>query len=637
MMPSPPQATADKLHTALGLHQQGHLDQAEALYQEVLQTQPQHADAAQLLGTIALQRKDFALGCALFDKALVFDPHHLQAHINRGHALRHLNRHADALQSFSKALELQPANAEAHNGCGTTLKHLDRHGEALESYRQAVKCRPDFIEAHINIGSALRTLKHYAEAVACYEQVLKIRPDLASAHSNLGNVLLDMKRTKEAMHSYERALALNPNDAKTHNNMGTALLAAEQTEDALTSIERALSIDPSFASAHNQKGQVLMRMHRFEEAVQSFDMAIQLRPMNVATYIHRGDAFFNSIRDEDALESFAQALTLDPDSIDAQCSQALCRLRQGDFERGWQQYHYRLQAESLAASIPRHEKPLWLGKESPDGKTLLVQPEQGFGDVIQFCRYVPLLAARGVQVVLPVHPSLKALLSTLNGVSALVVAGNTLPAFDLYTPMMSLPLAFGTKLNSVPSETPYLFANHAKAKHWQQANLAARPQATRRIGLAWSGNAQHHNDAIRSIPFEQFAAIVARAAGANCDFVCLHNEFRSDAEKQACLDLGIRTVSEDLKDFSDTAALIESLDLVITVDTSVAHLTGALGKPVWILLQHSPDFRWLLDRSDSPWYPTARLFRQHSFGQWDSVIAEVQSALAADLPSLSNV
>ncbi|OGQ97933.1 MAG: hypothetical protein A2505_09135 [Deltaproteobacteria bacterium RIFOXYD12_FULL_55_16] len=503
--------------TAFALHQQGALDQAEKLYQEILHSQPQHLDALQLLARVALQQKKFTLAIELFDRALKINPHDPSAFCNRGIALLELKRYDEALESYDRTLRLNPDDADAFYSRGNALLALKRHEDALESY----------------------------------DQVLKIKPDYPGALNNSGNALLALGRPEEALESYGRALKFKLDCAGLLHNCGKALLALN--------------------------------------------------------------------RHAEALDNYAHALRLKPDYADAHWNESLCRLLLGDFALGWQKHEWRLKSPQVDAS-KNFQQPLWLGEAPLAGKTLLLHAEQGLGDTLQFCRYAPLAAAQGARVVLAVPSALKVLCQTLADVDTLLAIGDPLPPFDFHAPLMSLPLAFGTRLDSIPAEVPYLHADSEKTAAW---NILLGPRDKPRVGLAWSGRPTHKNDHNRSLPFALLAGLLEYPA----EFICLQKEFHHEDEALARQHSRMRIFSEQLQDFADTAALIETLDLVITIDTSVAHLAGALGKPVWILLPFAPDWRWLLDRGDSPWYPSARLFRQQQLGQWAPVLAEVRRAL----------
>ena len=472
---------------------------------------------------------------------------------------------------------------------GLKFNALNQHQKALDSFDLAIQVQPDFFEAHSNRGAMLAVLGRHDDAIESYRKAIAIRPDFADAHCNLGSALTQLHRYEEALASLDHALALRPDYPDVLYNRGNALKPLQRYEEALASYDRAIALQPNHADAHNNRGQVLRELERYEEALASYDRALALRPRHVM----------------------------------AHCNAAALRLLTGDFERGWTHYEWRWLKKSVIPTQRNFSQPAWNGRDPIAGATILIHSEQGLGDTIQFCRYVPLVAARGAQVIFEVQKPLQALMASLGGVAQVAPKGDPLPAFDLHCPLVSLPLAFGTRLETIPSTIRYLSAPAEHVTRWQ-SRLEGKSHP--RIGLVWSGNRGHERDRERSIGLRAFVPLLD-AFGADATFVSLQKDIRPEdaavlKERTAILDFGNAIV-----DFSDTAALISQLDLVISVDTSVAHLAGALGKPVWILLTYFPDWRWLLGRDDSPWYPTARLFRQDKSRTWDGVIARANQAL----------
>ena len=351
---------------------------------------------------------------------------------------------------------------------------------------------------------------------------------------------------------------------------------------------------------------------------------LALRPDHAEAYYNRGIALQSMLRLPEALESYRRAVALRPDYALAHWNESLCRLLMGDFEGGWREYEWRREVREFAPQYHDFPRPLWLGEQEVAGRTILLHAEQGFGDTLQFCRYASLLAARGARVILEVQPPLKSLLTRLSGPAMVLAQGEPLPEFDLHCPLMSLPLACGTTLDTVPAAERYLTADPERvAACSARLGNTARP----RVGLVWSGNPAHGNDYARSIALVD---LLGSLDGAGVTFVSLQKDVRSHDRATLAARADILHCGEELRDFDDTAAWIEAMDLVISVDTSVAHLAGALGKPVWVLLPYAPDWRWLLEREDSPWYPTARLFRQPRSGDWDGVLLAVACALTQE-------
>ena len=458
------------------------------------------------------------------------------------------------------------------------------------------------------------------EAEQLCEQIVAAKSDFFDALYLLAIVQMRLGKNDAALANFDRALNLRPDSAQAHFNRGNVLPKLKRHDEAVASFDRAIDLRPDFAMAYSNRGNVLQTLKRYEEAVANYDRAVGLQPGYAVAHFNRGNALQQLKRFEEAVASYDRALALRADFAEARLNQSLSRLVIADFGHGWQGYEWRRKVESPGNIWRNFTQPQWFGHENISGKTILLPAEQGFGDTIQFCRYVPLVAARGARVVLEVLTPLAELMTTLAGASQIVCKGDPLPDYDIHCPLLSLPLAFGTRLETIPSAVPYLRASPQSVAEWD-ARLG--PKTRPRIGLAWSGEPTHPNDQNRSIPLNALLSLL----DIDATFVSLQKDVRpSDATVlQARSDL--RHFGDALKNFSDTAALVSNLDLVISIDSSVAHLAGALAKPVWVLLTFIPDWRWLLDRTDNPWYPTARLFRQDDTRAWDNVIVRIRAAL----------
>ena len=430
-----------------------------------------------------------------------------------------------------------------------------------------------------NLGLALHAAGRFEEAVTSHRSALSIAPDHPEILYNLANACLELGRIDEALANYDSVLAKNPSHAGALVNRGNTLLRFNRPADALASYDRALAALPGHPQILTNRGHALRRLDRPSEALADFEAAVAAAPQ------------------------FAEA----------HFEAAMTRLTLGDFDAGWKAYEWRWKTASFAGRRRQLRAPLWLGDSPVAGKTILLHAEQGLGDTIQFIRYAPLLASRGAKVVCEVQPELQSLLSRLDGID-IVAQGERLPSFDLHCPLLSLPLAFATRPETIPAFVPYLTAPVERLAHWRDR----LPQGSPRVGFVWSGSSSHNNDLNRSIPLARFARLFEDPP-VRC--FSLQTELR-DADCEALRDLpNLVHLGGELGDFADTAAAISSLDAVVSVDTAVAHLAGALGKPVMILLPHAADFRWMRSRDDCPWYPTAKLIRQPAFGDWDSVIA----------------
>jgi len=580
------------MQRALALHRQGNLADAERICVTVLQRQPTHVLALHLAGVIALQTGRLDRGIALLGQVVQLAPEAAEAHRDFGGGLLAANRFEAALASFDKAIALKPDLAEALYNRGLTLAHLRRYKEALADYDKAIALHPEQAILHTSRAATLNYLRRYGEALAAYDAAIALLPNYAEAHSNRGLVLSNLLRYEDALASCDRAIALRPDYADAHADLGLVLSRLQRHSEALASYDRAIALNPNLAKAHADRGVVLADLHRHAEALASMDRAIAVSPGHADAHRYLG----------------------------------LCALALGDYERGWLLYERR-QHRANPLGKPASEPPPWLGEASIAGKTLFIHWEQGLGDTIQFCRYAKLAVARGARVAMSVQAPLRRLLTTLEAGIAIIGEHDVPSSFDYHCPMLSLPLAFDTKLESIPDLTPYLSADPAAVAMWRN-RLAGLPGL--RVGLCWAGNARsdhpsaHATDLRRSITLANYAPL---AAIGGASFVSLQKGEPASQAATPPPGLSLHDWTNELVDFADTAALIEALDLVITVDTSVAHLAGALGKPVWILSRYDACWRWLIDRNDSPWYSTARLWHQPAPGDWDSIITRVAAAL----------
>jgi len=595
-----PAAIGAKLAEALLLHTQGHLPRARQIYQEILLAEPQHFDALHLLGVAAAASGEFARAVDLIGQAIRQNPGSYLAHYNRGAALLDSGQWQAAVISFDRAIALKGDYAEAHYNRGKALKELERWEDALASTDRAISLAPAHYDAHLNRGIVLAQLRRLDEAVASFDTAIRLKNDFAAAHWNRANVLCSQRHWEAALAGYDRAIALQADYAEAYSNRAVALYEMQRLDESLESCERAIGLNPQYVEAHCNRGTVLMAKRQVVDALSSYD----------------------------------RALEIDPAWAPGHASRALALLLAGDYERGWAEHEWRWKDPTrwLTRESRNFPQPKWLGNFPLSGKTIFLHGEQGFGDTIQFCRYVPLMAQLGARVILEAPGPLAPLLERLSGVSQLVVEGEAPPAFDTFCPLLSLPLAFKTTLSSLPTQVPYLAAAEDRRRLWRD-KLGERVRP--RIGLVWSGGFRAARPELwsvnerRNVALAQFAAL----AELDADFYSLQKGEPAESEFAELLARGwdgpkIANLAGEVRDFADSAAFIEQLDLVISVDTAVAHLAGALAKPVWILNRLDGCWRWLLDRDDSPWYPTARLYRQEQPGDWDSVMRKVAHDLA---------
>jgi tetratricopeptide (TPR) repeat protein len=584
--------TPAALH-ALGLqHMQAgrHLD-AQLCCQQALAIDPLHVDSLQLMGLLCLQTRQYDHAIEWIARANRQDPK-AQHLVSLGIALNQQGLHGEAFKAFDVAIRITPGDAEAWLHHAEALANLQRPADAVTSYREVLKLNPHHVDAAFRSALLLRSLNRGEEALHHLDLCDRLVPNNSAVLEQRGLVLHDLKRFEEALDANLRAYPHKPASPEICNNIGAALLKLRRYEEALPWFDRALALLPGSFAVLMSKATILARLLRLDEAIAVCAQAKAIAPGNA---------------DPDFLLSELQLLT-------------------GDFEAGWAGREARWRTRTTLG-YPKLTQPMWLGDGPIEGKTILVFADEGLGDTIQFARYIPMLAARGARVMLWVDAPLGSLLSGLSGVSRLLTSSEPLPEFDLHCPLGSLPLAFGTRLETIPSDVYLPRPDEARVQAWE-SRLQRRlgPRGKLRIGLTWSGNPNHWDDGNRSLQLQKLLPLLDLDAA----FVSLQKDPRPDdraqLEKTDIVDL-----TADITDLADTAALMSCLDLVISVDTSVAHLASALGRPTWILLSHKPDCRWLLGRDDSPWYGSVRLFRQDERRDYARVMVRVRDALRARL------
>jgi tetratricopeptide (TPR) repeat protein len=540
--------------------------------------------------------------------------------IEEGVALQRQGRLAEAEKVYTRILKTLPDQFETLQLLAELKMQRGKPGEAFRHMSAAVAARPSSADARIHLGHVLRAMKREADALASFDEAQRLDPANVDALGNRGEVLLALGRPADALACFEKILSLAPGHPQARANRGAALAALGRHGEALADFDALLAAAPNPMVAYN-RGLALANLGRSAEAVAAYDQTLAMVPTHVPALASRGVALQALNRHTEALASFDRALALAPDYADAHFNKSLALLATGDYGRGLAEYEWRWKRSVGAPSRQNFNRPLWLGATPLAGKTILLHAEQGLGDTIMFARYSALLARAGAKVVLEVHPELKALMARLDGATTVIGRGEARPAHDVQCPLGSLPLALKTALDTVPNEIPYLAADPERVARWRPRLEAHAP----RIALVWAGNVAHANDRNRSLPLATLAQLLASD---RARFVSLQRDLRSgDAERLAAapvLDLG-----PELNDFDDTAAVLAQCDLVISVDTSVAHLAGALGRPLWVLLPFAADWRWTAGGERSPWYPSARLYRQPQPGDWESVV----TALLKDLPA----
>ena len=533
-------------------------------------------------------------------------------------------RHLEAQLCCRNALAADPNHRDSLHLMGILCLQARQYDHAIEWIARASQqdVKTDYL---LSLGTALEQQGLHQEALRAFDRGVQIKPDDAELWASRGATLTHLERLEEALACFDRCDELLPNHAAVMEQRGVTLHRLKRYDEALADHRHAHALNPANPNVCNNIGASLQYLRRDEEALAWFDKALALKPDFIMAMINRASSLAQMRRIDETIAVYEQVKAIDPANAEADSYLSLIHLLIGDFEAARAGHKARWSAHPRPGSYPDFHQHLWLGKENVSGRTILVFADEGLGDTIQFARYIPMLAARGANVFLLVEETLRPLLSNLPGVTqCLSKPAPSLPPFDLHCPITTLPFALGTRLDTIPSSASYLPPlPEANMRAWQRRlSERARPGGKRRVGLVWSGNPRHTNDHNRSIPLRVLAPLL----DAGPDFVSLQRELRSG--DSALLEAsGVIDLSSGLTDFTETAALVSCLDLVISVDTSVAHLAAALGRPTWILLPYLPDFRWLLDRDDSPWYPTARLFRQSERRDWAEVIERVRRAL----------
>ncbi|KFL34789.1 hypothetical protein JU57_03955 [Sulfurospirillum sp. SCADC] len=551
---------------------------------------------------------------------------------NLGNALRDKGKIDEAIEAFTKALSIDPQYGDAYYNLGVSLHDIGKLDEAVEAFTKALSLNPNYVEAYNNLGVTLHAKGHIDRAIEAFIQALTIHPHYADAYYNLGNALYAKNKINQAMTAYEKAIAIHPNYVDAYNNLGVLLKKQGKIEEAIKTYTKALAIHPHHAGVYNNLGTALKAQGKLDEAIEAYTKALSLDSQYADAYSNLGNALYDQTKIDEAMEAYTKALLLNPHHADALWNHSLALLLSGDLCEGFKLYEHRWDVEGGLQKFKRNfSQPLWLGDAPLHGKTILIHSEQGLGDTVQFCRYIEILAHQGAHVIFEVQKPLMRLLENLKGIHTLIEKGSPLPTFDYHAPLLSLPYAFRTSLANVPNQNPYIEVEHTLVERWKQTLGAKRAL---RVGLVWNGGFRANQPELwyannrRNIPLE----LIVQLNRADVDFYSLQKGEPAEREfKRRALELwntdNLFNYMDDIEDFADTAGLISQLDLVIAVDTSTAHLAAAIGKPVWLLNRFDTCWRWMLHREDSPWYPTLTLFRQPSFGDWESVIQRVKNRL----------
>ncbi len=578
-------ALPDEFTAAVAAQAASRFDEARAGYQRVLTVSPNHAEALHRLASLHLTAREFDAALAPLERCVILAPREAAVRYDLGLVYQAQGKIAEASGEFQQALFLRPRFAEAHFALGSIYRGQGYLTQAIAAFHNALNLRPSYLEARCALGGALIELRDYPSAANVLRMAYEAAPEHPDALGLYAIVLAEIGPRQEATALCEKAIALHPDRPAPHVALGNLHDRADRQEAAMACFRRAIEVSPGYLPAYCNLANGLAAQHRYAES----------------------------------LAVFAEAGARYPNSGELSYNRSLVQLATGDFAAGWASYDSR-SILGQGRAIRQVAAPYWEGDISLQGRTILLHCEQGLGDTIQSLRYVPLVAAAGALVYLAVQAEIQSLCASLTGVHKIIAIGEPLPVVDLHCALLSLPRAFGTRLETIPSAVPYLLAPPTKIAEWR-ALLGPGPK----VGLVWSGNPEHHNDRHRSLTLADFSTVTRDAR--SCRYISLQKNPRpTDAALLADL-RHIEDFTDRLGDLADTAALIVQLDLVITVDTAIAHLAGALGVPVWVLVPYNSDWRWLVDRTDSPWYPTMRLFRKAALCDWRPTLEELREQL----------
>jgi tetratricopeptide (TPR) repeat protein len=630
-----------------GFMQSGNLDAAIACYQRALQQKSDYLEAIADLGTIYGRQGNLAASVQYWQKLIGINPAISEAHYNLGITFCRQERLEAAINCFENAINLQPSLAAAHYSLGDILLRFGNLDAAISRLQVAIDLHPNYAQAYNSLGLAFSKKLQLEQSVAMYERAIAIAPDLAEAHCNLGDVLLQQEKLDEAISACREAIALKPDSSAAYSNLSVALMRQGYLEEAIAACHQAIALQPDLAAAYSNLGEILFKQDKLDEAIAAYEQSIDLNPNLGDAHCNLGVAFCEQNRIDEALTHLRQAVSLQPDDAISHVNLGMTQILIGDFANGLSEYEWRWQQKDVP--IPKFNQPLWDGSELA-GRTILLWAEQGLGDTLQFIRYAPLVAQKGGRVIVSCPATLVRLVANVADVEMAIAEGEPLPEFDVHAQMLSLPRLLGTNVSNIPSQVPYIQVCRGQSettiptspffKNIESPLLKGGGESLN-IGIVWASGYRQRSDSLRfyhkkSCPLSLFLQLLALPhahlyslqVGRNANDI---DELREFKDRDRWHDW-----SPLIHDFTDTATLVSHLDLVISVDTAIVHLVGAMGKPVWTLLPFAPDWRWFLDREDTPWYPTMRLFRQSEWGDWDKVMRRVCAALQTFQPGVSH-
>lgn len=651
---------------AVALHQRGELVQARAAYEKLLSQYPQHDGVLHCLGLLCCHVGDFQVAVSYFERAISIDCQRDAYQVDLGNALQSVGRLGDAVLAYDAALKINSKNLSAAFNKGLACQSLDLHLLAVETYDRVIEIKSDHIEAfynrgnskyalgwlsdavrdfrlaisldanyvdaHFNLGVVYQASGEFEQADLSYREVIRINPQYGQAHYNLGVLHHARGLYEEAIDCYRRVLERTPNHTQSILNQGVAFKELGDLVAALHCFDRAIKLDPRSSESFFNRALVLKQSGDLKGALGAYDAALSIRSNFPEAWLNKGVVMMEMRLVQDAISCYDQAIVHSPEFHEALENKGSALLTLGRYDPGWELYESRWHKKRPARANREFGSPQWSGGESIDGKTILLWAEQGLGDTLQFCRYVNEVAALGARVWLEVQAPLLRLMNGIDGADRVFASGSEIPSVDFHSSLMSLPRAFKTTLATIPNPVRYIQPEAAAVLRWKE-RLGERVDP--RVGLVWSGGFRPAQPELwkvnerRNIPLKMFEAF----GDLPLEYVSLQKGDSAELELSTLIENQwpgpeMTNLSEQLTDFAETAALIEQLDLVISVDTSTAHLAGAMGKPIWILNRYDSCWRWMMDRVDSPWYSSARLYRQTVPGDWVKVLERVRRDLA---------
>jgi tetratricopeptide (TPR) repeat protein len=652
---------SDALHTAIKLHQAGRYPEAEVAYRRALAFNANNVEALHMLGVLLFQAGHPAPGAELIDRAVALMPTHTDAFTNLAEVRRTLGHNEQALAAIDRALALNPRSAPAHTNRAAILRQADRHEEALAAARTAIALDPAQALAYVHAGCVLirsspaDAIAHFEKAIqldprnadtissmgvcyemlgehennlACQQRAIALAPQSLLIARNLGAALANIGHYVEAAHIFEQVLAHQPDDLHALLNYAGCQQRLRNYEKVVEIANRVLEKYPDSPEPYSLLADAHGIVGDFDKALDAVDRGLALQPLP-RLHHSKGIALIRSGRAPEGLDALEQALVLDPTNAILHFDISVARLLNGKLAEAWPEYEWRWKHPGLRSHAVSFKQPQWDG--SPlNGKRILLYAEQGLGDTVFFGRYATRVAEeKGGHVILVVQPGLVDLMKSVRGVQQVITNGVPLPTFDTHLPIMSLPGIFHTTLENIPHDVPYIAADRARVEHWKTRLTSSRHPF--RVGLVWEGGAFQTENFLRSASLHAFSPL---ASIPGISFFSLQKGPAAEQARPANLptawrspDADFTDLDADIHDFSDTAAILQNLDLLVSIDTSVVHVAGALAKPVWMLLAHAPGHMWLLHRTDSPWYPTFRLFRQPAFKDWATPVDEIARLL----------